>query len=196
MKRSFNPDGVCKGPVTVCSTELTCEAVDLIDLACQNSLQAWWAASTPTDRSAQKWSSELEQKAIDAVKGKYSAPNPPDITPLLHQENEDDSDPLDFWLSEIKQTEIELHKNPEAPVKYAGKNTNYCSLVRYDASHIGCAETKCNGKKTTFCLTDQPPLQDGDVVYYWGKGACPTGKCRPPSYGCSNATGLCYIPVN
>ncbi|EYC17675.1 hypothetical protein Y032_0030g2207 [Ancylostoma ceylanicum] len=149
-----------------------------------------------TRNPLQKWSSELEQKAIDAVKGKYSAPNPPDITPLLHQENEDDSDPLDFWLSEIKQTEIELHKNPEAPVKYAGKNTNYCSLVRYDASHIGCAETKCNGKKTTFCLTDQPPLQDGDVVYYWGKGACPTGKCRPPSYGCSNATGLCYIPVN
>ncbi|EYB85208.1 hypothetical protein Y032_0303g1911 [Ancylostoma ceylanicum] len=41
LKTAFEPifrDGVCKGLVTVCSTELTCEAVDLIDLACQNSL--------------------------------------------------------------------------------------------------------------------------------------------------------------
>ncbi|EYC17566.1 hypothetical protein Y032_0030g2139 [Ancylostoma ceylanicum] len=38
-------------------------------------------------------------------------------------------------------------------------------------------------------------LRNDDVLYYWGKGACPTGKCRPPTYGCNKTTGLCFTPV-
>ncbi|EYC17689.1 hypothetical protein Y032_0030g2215 [Ancylostoma ceylanicum] len=143
-----------------------------------------------------EWSCELERKAIDAL-NKTCSPKSPDAqtTGLLYQDNGSKQDPMDVWLSEINDKSIELHSHPEAPVKYTGVNERYCNLVRYDAPHIGCAERECDGKKTTFCLIDQPPLQKGDVVYYWGKGECPTGKCRPPSSGCHTETGLCFKPV-
>ncbi|EYC17592.1 hypothetical protein Y032_0030g2158 [Ancylostoma ceylanicum] len=39
------------------------------------------------------------------------------------------------------------------------------------------------------------PLKDDDVLYYWGEGLCPVGRCRPPTYGCNEDTGLCFTPV-
>ncbi|RCN53109.1 hypothetical protein ANCCAN_00660 [Ancylostoma caninum] len=100
------------------------------------------------------------------------------------------------WLSEMYQEKIYLHPDPGAPVMYRGKNRNYCNLVRYDAYHIGCAETECDGKKLTFCLTNKPPLQINETVYYAGDGACPKGACRPTAIGvCNEDTGLCLTPL-
>ncbi|EYC17604.1 hypothetical protein Y032_0030g2166 [Ancylostoma ceylanicum] len=39
------------------------------------------------------------------------------------------------------------------------------------------------------------PLKNDDVLYYWGKGLCPVGNCRPPTYGCNEETGLCFTPI-
>ncbi|RCN36338.1 hypothetical protein ANCCAN_17788, partial [Ancylostoma caninum] len=145
-----------------------------------------------------EWSCDLERKAISALKScpSQSVSVPVGTTGFFYYRNHSTGgDPMDMWLSEINNTSIDLHEHPEAPVRCRGKNRNYCNLVRYDASRIGCAENQCNGKKSTFCLTNRPPLLDEDVLYYWGEGACPTGKCRPPTYGCNIDTGLCFEPV-
>ncbi|EYB99916.1 hypothetical protein Y032_0119g841 [Ancylostoma ceylanicum] len=66
-------------------------------------------------------------------------------------------------------------------------------LIRYDASRIGCAGMFCNGTKdqyNLFCLTDKPPLEKYEIIYYAGKGPCPAGRCRQ-GYECHEMTGLC-----
>ncbi|EYC43555.1 hypothetical protein Y032_0489g2361 [Ancylostoma ceylanicum] len=66
-------------------------------------------------------------------------------------------DALDVWLSEINYTSIDLHEDPKAYVKCRSKNNliNYCNLVRYDASRIGCAKKVCDGKTSILCLTNK-----------------------------------------
>ncbi|EYC43564.1 hypothetical protein Y032_0489g2365 [Ancylostoma ceylanicum] len=142
-----------------------------------------------------EWSCELERKASETLQ---SCPTDSQLrtdgtTEFLHSKD-DGRDPMDVWLSEINNTNIDLHEHPEAPVKCHGKNRNYCNLVRYDASRIGCAKKECDGKTSVLCLTNKPPLQNEDVLYYWGRGACPIGKCRAPTNGCNNDTGLCFQP--
>ncbi|EYC06236.1 hypothetical protein Y032_0077g1096 [Ancylostoma ceylanicum] len=68
-------------------------------------------------------------------------------------------DPMDLWLSEINSTSIDLHHHPEAYVQCRENITqlrNYCNLVRYEASRIGCAEKECDGNRTVLCLTNMP----------------------------------------
>ncbi|RCN53123.1 hypothetical protein ANCCAN_00676 [Ancylostoma caninum] len=65
-------------------------------------------------------------------------------------------DPVDVWLSEMDEANITLHPDPEAYVRCHGKNRNYCNLVRYDASRIGCAQLECKGTNYVFCLTNKP----------------------------------------
>ncbi|RCN44953.1 hypothetical protein ANCCAN_09057 [Ancylostoma caninum] len=98
------------------------------------------------------------------------------------------------WLSEINQEEIYQDPHPEVRVMYRGKNQNYCNLVRYDANRIGCAEKECGKTRLTFCLTNQPPLQENDTVYYAGNGACPKGICYRSTGVCNPETGLCLPP--
>ncbi|RCN53116.1 hypothetical protein ANCCAN_00669 [Ancylostoma caninum] len=107
-------------------------------------------------------------------------------------------DPMDWWLTEIEREKLfPWIDGWNWPVRYWSRNRNWANLVRYDASRIGCAEHFCDRgtKHVIFCLTDQPPLQNGDIVYYWGKGACPRGACRPPNDGCNIETGLCFRPI-
>ncbi|EYC17672.1 hypothetical protein Y032_0030g2206 [Ancylostoma ceylanicum] len=153
--------------------------------------------SIPIHFQVQEWSCDLETKAIAALSTTCTeSPDAPNgTTGLFYQSIGPERDPVDYWLSEMNETSMELSPQAEAPVKYHGKNQNYCNLVRYDASQIGCAEMKCAEKTSTFCLLDVPPLRNNDVMYYWGRGACPAGSCRPPTYGCNTVTGLCFKPV-
>ncbi|EYC17594.1 hypothetical protein Y032_0030g2160 [Ancylostoma ceylanicum] len=69
---------------------------------------------------------------------------------------------MDLWLSEIDENSIVLHEHPEAPVSPYITSSEFhinfvaLKLVRYDAPRIGCAEIKCDGKKSTLCLIDRP----------------------------------------
>ncbi|EYC17580.1 hypothetical protein Y032_0030g2150 [Ancylostoma ceylanicum] len=106
-----------------------------------------------------EWSCDLEKKAIDALNPcPTESPSAPNGTTGFfdNQDNGKNVDPMDLWLSEINNTSIVLHKHPEAPVRCNGTNRNYCNLVRYDVSRIGCAEKQCNGKTSTFCLVNMP----------------------------------------
>ncbi|EYC43560.1 hypothetical protein Y032_0489g2364 [Ancylostoma ceylanicum] len=145
-----------------------------------------------------EWSCDLERKATDALNKKCN--NEPvyhrsGTTIFYHPDNEQEA--IDVWLSEINNTNIDLHDNPEAYVKCRSKSElkNYCNLVRYDASRIGCAKKECDGKTAIICLTNKEPLKVEDVLYYWGSGACPKGSCRPPTYGCNHHIGLCFKPL-
>ncbi|EYC17632.1 hypothetical protein Y032_0030g2184 [Ancylostoma ceylanicum] len=115
----------------------------------------------------------------------------------ISQEGEYRGDPMQWWLGEIERQKLfSWITEWNHPVRYWGKNTNWANLVRCDASRIGCVENYCDGNKyALFCLTDKPPLKSGEVVYYWGKGACPKGSCRPPNEGCNTETGLCFVPL-
>ncbi|RCN53106.1 hypothetical protein ANCCAN_00657 [Ancylostoma caninum] len=107
-------------------------------------------------------------------------------------------DPMLWWLGEIGRERLfSWYIEWNEPIRYWGHNRNWANLVRHDASRIGCAENYCDRhtKHAIFCLTDKPPLEPNDVVYPWGKGACPEGTCRPPYDGCNIETGLCIKPV-
>ncbi|EYC43556.1 hypothetical protein Y032_0489g2361 [Ancylostoma ceylanicum] len=75
----------------------------------------------------------------------------------VEQSQDKERDALDVWLSEINYTSIDLHEDPKAYVKCRSKNNliNYCNLVRYDASRIGCAKKVCDGKTSILCLTNK-----------------------------------------
>ncbi|KAL6729573.1 hypothetical protein Aduo_000617 [Ancylostoma duodenale] len=106
-------------------------------------------------------------------------------------------DPMDWWLGEIDRKSLfTWYIEWNEPIRYWGHNPNWANLVRYDASRIGCAENYCDKrtKHAIFCLTDKPPLEPNDVIYPWGKGACPIGKCHEPNDGCNVKTGLCFRP--
>ncbi|EYB88734.1 hypothetical protein Y032_0242g3420 [Ancylostoma ceylanicum] len=150
------------------------------------------------DSLISEWSCDLENKAIVMLNQKCKneqVSSPRGTTAFYYQDNERDA--IEVWLSEINDTSIDLHDDPEAYVTCRGKSEliNYCNLVRYDASRIGCATKECDGKKSVFCLTNKEQLKTEDVLYYWGKGACPKGSCRPPTYGCNHHIGLCFKPL-
>ncbi|EYC17631.1 hypothetical protein Y032_0030g2183 [Ancylostoma ceylanicum] len=107
-----------------------------------------------------EWNCDLERKAMAALGGTCptQSPSAPSGTTGFfdYKDVGIERDSLNLWLSEIENDNIVLYENREAPVKYNGVNKNYCNLVRYDASQIGCAATECGGKRSLFCLIDRP----------------------------------------
>ncbi|EYC17624.1 hypothetical protein Y032_0030g2178 [Ancylostoma ceylanicum] len=153
-----------------------------------------------------EWSCGLEEKAIAALNTSEcntscpaKRPNAPNGTTGFFdcQNVSSGYDPMGgSWLRGIYSTSIKT--KPGAPVMASmceDGNRDYCNLVRYNVHRIGCAETQSVEKKCVFCLTDKPPLQDGDTVYNVGGGSCPKGKCHKPTHGCDPETGLCFEPL-
>ncbi|RCN44956.1 hypothetical protein ANCCAN_09060 [Ancylostoma caninum] len=157
-----------------------------------------------------EWSCNLEEKAIAALSTMKCPTQCPTYSPSDKdgpsaipngttgffdcQDVKKGYEPMGNWLSEMDKNGIDQDPDPNVRVMYGGKNRNYCNLIRYDAYRIGCAEKECDKTKLTFCLTNQPPLQEKDVVYYAGNGACPTGMCYSTTGGCNFESGLCFPP--
>ncbi|CAJ0600872.1 unnamed protein product [Cylicocyclus nassatus] len=151
------------------------------------------------------WNCDLEKEAMAgltadcadpaAVSGKSQI-----VTSDYYDDDEDVpplSVPVGTWLDRINDYALNEYKN--GAVKYSGENamTDFSNMINPKTTDIGCALGKCaNEDKETkyqfYCLTNQPPVSDGDTIYEAGSGGC---EGCPEGTSCDETTKLCARPV-
>ncbi|KAL6732285.1 hypothetical protein Aduo_003059 [Ancylostoma duodenale] len=101
------------------------------------------------------------------------------------------------WMDQIKHFAVSDYAITDKGVKFKDLVIRqYLNLMRPEIKKIGCAEVLCkeNGmnKYRAFCLTDQPPLKDNEVIYEAGNGGCDKGENCPQGTVCG-AFGMCDV---
>ncbi|VDM75438.1 unnamed protein product, partial [Strongylus vulgaris] len=108
--------------------------------------------------------------------------------------------PLLRWLGAIHTNALNQTALENDTVIYQGDEAieSYANLVRWNATKIGCAWIKCPNKciphgdvYTAYCLTNQQPLKEGDIIYEKGLGGCSNETDCPEPYKCDAISGLC-----
>ncbi|EYB82956.1 hypothetical protein Y032_0346g3142 [Ancylostoma ceylanicum] len=151
------------------------------------------------------WSCDFEKEAKAALNPKCTndQPKAPNGKTGLFYKMDIDWDVPEItsaawaWMEEIEKSAVRDNAISNKAVTFKDAALRqYLNLMRPSITKIGCAEVLCKekgvNKYRAFCLTDQAPLKDNEVVYEAGKGGCDKGETCPKGLTCKK--GLCAKP--
>ncbi|CAJ0601529.1 unnamed protein product [Cylicocyclus nassatus] len=142
------------------------------------------------------WSCDLEAEALTFVSScSDDKPDPAPGKSQIYFRDYDYDYELSFVIGDlflaIDSEALVVNTNA---VTYDGQTNllNYANLIRASITEIGCGWRKCSGAHPTYilyCLTNQPELTNGEIIYEQGNGNCDS--C-PADTICEAAESLCY----
>ncbi|CAJ0601075.1 unnamed protein product [Cylicocyclus nassatus] len=134
-----------------------------------------------------KWSCDLEERAISVLGVKYCPDNPEQIdkvdsakrshgkAEILHFNWDLDygtgsrmAEMLEsFYLPALSKEEYQLDVSSDG-IRFSGGDerlAGYADLMRANTTEIGCAKEECGKFIKTYCITNQPPIKNGEIIY-------------------------------